>query len=133
MPQLLSRILLGALLPPLAVMFDVICHMMIDRLLPTDDTFWIANLSTALFVMIYWCALWRKLVMWTAWRTVLTGTTLAPAWIAGMIAKRYVEDRLWVPIGIPVAMIVATLLWMFGTAFIWRESKCERLMRVGEG
>jgi hypothetical protein len=133
MPQLVSRILLGALLPPLAVVFDIVGHVMADRRLPDFDAYWISNLSTAVFVAVYWFLLWRRLVTWTAWRVVLTIAVVAPALIVGMITMQYVEDNLWPPIGIMAGMIATMLLWMFATAFIWRQTAGERPAALSGG
>ena len=89
--------------------------------------------ATWLFIASYWIALWRKSVRWTGWRVIATGVAavavLLPALIGG-VAIGVADDDL----GAFIGGIIAILLWLTCTVFIWRDTRSERAARfAGSG
>ena len=146
MSALVSRLLLSMLMFPLAAMVYLITVVMgwevtrkwsgvgfgsyrdMDNLIFTA-----AGLVTAVFIGIYWMLLWARSVRWRAWRIgAIIGLTFG-AIVVGAAVGALVVVAVSGPdasFGIFVGTVVAPLLWLTGSIFIWRETAAERVQRV---
>jgi DNA-directed RNA polymerase subunit RPC12/RpoP len=140
MSRLVSRILLSIFLFPLAVIFyGVVCAMLEQAMMSTpfrnreNTMFMVADLATWTFIAIYWCLLWRSGVQWTSFR--VTGSILSAfgAAVVGAFAGVIVSSVLGhgdTSFGIFLGGVIAMLLWLFATVFLWRETAAERAEQV---
>jgi hypothetical protein len=132
MTNLLARILLSIMLLPLAVIVYV--AVLFSMVRPRDEVgFLAATLVTAVFVGLYWVALWRGSVQWTpsrVRRTVLSALGCAAVGIvAGFMAitVTHIHDESF---GIFIGGLVAIPLWLVATILLWRETALERAERI---
>ena len=130
MSHLVARILLGALLVPLAYVVDVIAHVVLSDHLDSPTDIWAANCFAAGLLIICWWLLWRDLVSWSAQRTILTMASLAPAAVIGLLAGNYVDGESFIPLEVFIYVWISAFAWMFATGFIWRETARERAARL---
>ncbi len=93
----------------------------------------IAGILTWLFVAAYWCLLWNSSVRWNARRTVAmllaTVGAVAAATITGFIVSEII-GRHDEELGVFVGLVMAIMLWLIATVFIWRETPAERVERI---
>jgi hypothetical protein len=134
MPRALSKLLIAiaamlGIVPMYALVFTFA-----DRTLRFDDTVGLA-LATVVSVLCFipaWIALWWREVEWTARRARLTlllsAVAFVPAAMVGgsfMVVSRF-EDEVAVVFG----GMSYLLLWIAGTAWLWRETPLERTQRL---
>jgi DNA-directed RNA polymerase subunit RPC12/RpoP len=85
-------------------------------------------------IALYWCLLWRSSVKWNSMRTM--GTALAALGtiifgiIAGAIMAAAIPNGDGSGVGAFVGSILAIVLWLIATVFLWRETAAERAQRV---
>ena len=142
MSQLVSRILLAIFLFPLAAVFYLIIFFILDHnqrygSYRDIDNFFICGVVTWIGVALYWWLLWRSSVKWNGVRVGLTVAAvllcaICAAIVAGLIAlatpNRNGDFAMF------VATVLAILLWLVATVFLWRETAAERSARlVGAG
>jgi hypothetical protein len=134
MSHLVARILLALLMIPLAaivylVTFVVLMEWVFSGWRWQITVFALTSVVTWLFMAVYWTLLWRSSVRWSAPRILLTivaaPAAVVPAAVIGIVVGQ-AEDEL----GMFVAGLVAIMLWMTSTVFIWRESATERAGRI---
>jgi uncharacterized paraquat-inducible protein A len=136
MSQLVSRILLAIFLFPLAAIFYLLIVVFMGQALgyrAEEEPFVVAGVGTWLAVAVYWSLLWRSSVRWNERRIsrtivgafVAAGVSAIVWWII-MNTLRMGDDTL----GLFVAGVIAILLWLVATVFIWRETRVERAGRV---
>ena len=129
MSHLVSRILLATLLVPLAIVLEVFVIEILDESWPQDNEIHVASAITCAFMLAYWSLVWRKVVRWNWTRIGLTAGAVVPATVAAGIIGWYVGDKIIEPIGVLVGSFGGALIWMFATAFVWRETAGERAAR----
>ena len=141
MSRLVSRILLSIFLFPLAAVFyGLTAIVMLEWLFrssgPNGEV--IGFLLTTFIIWglmaTYWILLWRGSVNWTRGRiggTVLlvVGATFLGT-IAGAIATSLMPGAGNAGFGVFIGGILAIMLWMIGTVFVWRETAEERARRI---
>src|SRR5688500_16911815 len=126
MSWMVSRILLTILLFPSATLLLFMSFIFIERLIlrDEDDAFPVAALLTAIYMVLYWLAVWRGAVFWTRRRVRLTWESAAAAAVIG-IALGAAIAMVW-PYSEGLAALFGSLsaavLWIIGTICIWRES-----------
>jgi hypothetical protein len=133
MSRLIATILLAILMFPLAgvvylMTFFVSAVGFRNAMGREQNGLFVADVVTWIFIAAYWFALWRKKVNWTPMRTSLTVWSFIAAGIAGIIVGAMIATAL--PsfdseFAVFVGGIVAPLLWVVATIFIWRESAEE--------
>ena len=133
MSPLLSRILLTIVLFPLATLFNLIVYLACDEHLEGEIEIAVPAMLTAIFAAGYWLFVWRKAVRWTGRRVTRTliaagaAATISAAIVAGCAVAFENFDS---DIATYVGCVLAPLLWMIATAFIWRETAAEREVRL---
>ena len=136
MSQLIARILLSIFVFPLAgILYTVIVVVAMDQLRGQYRydrdlyAFLLAGLCTWAFIAGYWIMLWHKSVNWVQGRAMGTfGAAVASAIVATVVGVMVSGvDR---GFGAFVGTVVAPLLWLVATVFIWRESAQERAARL---
>jgi hypothetical protein len=136
MSPLLSRILLTIALFPLAGVLNFVFFVTTDDHFEEPMDTIVPCLLTAAFMIVYWLLLWRKTVRWTSRRITLT---FVAAGVAAFIATgvalgmMYVAEYFSDDGAFYIGIMLTTLLWMVGTAFIWRETRSERSERLARG
>jgi DNA-directed RNA polymerase subunit RPC12/RpoP len=142
MSRLVSRILLSILMFPLAGMVYVVAFVAGASVLRNasiyrgseTELFAGSGAVTWLFVGVYWCLLWRHSIRWSSRR--VTGTILSAvgAAVVGIVIGVFtavvvvsVGDGSF---GAFVGGVVAILLWLIATVFLWRETVAERASRI---
>ena len=138
MSQLVSRILLAIFLFPLAAVFYLIIFFVLDnnqRYSGNRDTvdFLISGVITWIGVALYWGLIWRSTVKWNGKRLGLAATAAllcatCGAIVAGLISL--VTRGGNGGFAMFVATVLAILLWLVATVFLWRETSAERRARV---
>jgi heme A synthase len=98
-------------------------------------TFILCGIVGWAFVASYWCLLWRNSVQWTSQR--ITSTVLAAfgaLFVAGLIGVVTITltGGQEPSIGIFFGGVLAIILWVVATVFIWRETTAERAQRVAK-
>lgn len=133
MSRLIARLLLSMLLFPLAGVLYVIVFVVHDQargFANEEIGFVIAGVVIWGFMALYWWALWRKGVAWTAQRKARTLLCFLAAAFAGLIAG-LITAPLDEGFGCFVGSVTAPLLWLVGTVIVWRETPTERGDRLG--
>jgi uncharacterized paraquat-inducible protein A len=143
MSRLVSRILLSIFMFPLAGIFYVLVAVVGEQTLRNlgssyrdreSTMFLTAGVLTWAFVALYWCLLWRTGVQWTRGRIVGTLVSAGGAIVAGVFAAALCASVLSVGdgwgFGAFIGSIVAIMLWLIATIFLWRETAGERAQRV---
>jgi hypothetical protein len=141
MSRLVSRILLSIFMFPLAGIFYTFVAVVGMNLMRGPGyyrnretlAFALCGVLTWMMVAAYWCLLWKSSVKWTPQR--LTHTCLAAGGavlVAGMIglATNSILPGPDASFGMFIAGILAIILWLIATVFIWRESPAERADRL---
>jgi hypothetical protein len=136
MSQLIARILLSIFVFPLAaILYTVIVVIAMDQLRGNYRfdrdlyAFLTAGICTCAFIGGYWLLLWHKSVNWIQGRAMGTfGAAVASAIVATVVGVMVSGvDR---GFGVFVGTVIAPLLWLVATVFIWRESAQERAARL---
>jgi len=134
MTNLLARILLAIMLLPLGtVLYAVIVVALIKG--PGNDAlaFTAATLVTAVFVVVYWLALWRQSVRWTSERIGRTLFASLGSVIVGAIGGAVLMALAGineVTFGIFIGGVIAMVTWLPVTVLLWRETPEERVERL---
>ncbi len=134
MSALLARIMLAIFMLPAAAILYTITLVVVNDLdsgrWPVRRPEWLAALLASwVFIAAYWTLLWRKAVRWTEARKRSTVFAALLSAVAGALAgwaTSGVDDEF----GFFVFSVVAPLLWLPATVFVWRESPAERATRV---
>ena len=143
MSRLVSRILLSIFMFPLAGTFYAVVAVVMEQSMRYSGgyagyrarevtMFLTAGVLTWVFVAIYWCLLWRTGVRWNSRRIVGTwiaaaGASAAGA-VVGVLAAAMASGE--ASFGVFVGGVVAIMLWLIATIFLWRETTAERAHRV---
>jgi uncharacterized paraquat-inducible protein A len=143
MSRLVSRILLSILMFPLAGMVYVVTFVAGASVLRNatsvyrgseTELFVGSGAATWLFVGVYWCLLWRHSIRWSSRRVVGTILSAIGAAVVGIVIGVFtavvvvsVGDGSF---GAFVGGVVAILLWLIATVFLWRETVIERASRI---
>jgi uncharacterized paraquat-inducible protein A len=146
--RLVSRILLSIFMFPLAGMCYVLAVVVGEQALRSSTSnvsgvgyrdrelmmFLSADVLTWGFVALYWCLLWRTGVQWDKRRIAGTLVSVIGAVVAGVFAAVLSASAFSVGdgsgFGAFVGGIVAIMLWLIATIFLWRETAAERARRV---
>jgi DNA-directed RNA polymerase subunit RPC12/RpoP len=141
MSRLVARILLSIFMFPLAGIFyiliivvgiDVFRRQMSSRITETA-MFTTAGLLTWIVVAAYWCLLWHASIEWNSRRITWTlmsavGAMIAAGAVGGVIAASMSSSD--ASFGAFIGGVLAIVLWLIATVFIWRETAAERIKRV---
>jgi hypothetical protein len=138
MSRLIATILLAILMFPLAglvyLMTFFISAVGFRSVIGREQNgLFVADVVTWVFIAVYWLALWRKKVKWTSTRTSLTAWSFLAAGAAGMGVGLMIASAMpgsGIEFALFVGGIVAPLLWVVATIFIWRESPDESASRL---
>jgi DNA-directed RNA polymerase subunit RPC12/RpoP len=145
MSRLVSRILLSIFMFPLGGIFYLFIFVSGESLIRStaggysgrsseSALFIFSDLATWVFIGIYWCLLWRAGVQWTLGRTKWTVLSVIGAAIVGVavgaIATALTPDVGEYSFGAFVGGVLAIVLWLIATVFVWRETALERAQRV---
>jgi DNA-directed RNA polymerase subunit RPC12/RpoP len=143
MSRLVSRILLSIFMFPLAGIFYILQMVIGISLLergmgngrdPETIMFAACGGSTWIFVAAYWCLLWKSSVNWNGPRLARTWFAAAGALVvagaAGLIAGSIMSGGDGAGFGTFIAGVLAIMLWLIATVFIWRETAAERAQRI---
>lgn len=139
MTRLLSRILLGILMVPLAI--AIFFSVMVPSAAEFEFPYALlcSYAAVALFVIYYWLKLWRGDIRWTARRIHATWLSALAALILGCLIgiaitylfasiNRY-GSFIW-DMFIIFAGLWTILLWLVFTVVLWRETPAERDERI---
>ena len=142
MSRLVARILLSMFMFPLAgivyLFLAVVGMNVVGRAYGyqrhTETTvFAVCGAVTWVLVAIYWCLLWRSSVKWSPQRIALTWAAafgaLAVGGGVGLFASTIMPGR-DTSFGTFIAGVLAIILWVIGTVFVWRETAAERAHRI---
>jgi hypothetical protein len=129
MSRLVARILLAMLMFPLAVMLYALTVAVEEMILAAGGVTW-AGVAT------YWCLLWRSSIRWTSARVRGTlvaagGAVVVGGGVAFVISGAFVRGGDAAGFILFLGGVLAILLWLFATVFLWRETTAERAARVG--
>jgi hypothetical protein len=143
MSQLVSRILLAIFLFPLAAMFYLVMFFIFEETLRLGGNvyyrdreavgFLFCGVITWIGVAIYWWLLWRASVNWNSQRT---GRTVAAVVVCAVCGAAIGGLLFLASPGrdysfcMFVTTVLAILLWLVATVFIWRETAAERSARL---
>jgi hypothetical protein len=142
MSRLVSRILLSIFMFPLAGIFYTFVAVVGMDLLRNNLGFYtnretvaftLCGVLTWILVAAYWCLLWKSTVKWTSQRLTHTWFAAGGAvFVAGVIGlfTSAILPRSSASFGMFVAGILAIILWLIATVFLWRESPAERAQRI---
>jgi DNA-directed RNA polymerase subunit RPC12/RpoP len=98
-------------------------------------TFLCADVITWAFVAVYWCLLWRTGVQWDKRRIAGTLLSVVGAIVAGVFAAVLSASAMGgggdgTGFGAFIGGIIAIMLWLIATIFLWRETAVERARRA---
>lgn len=141
MSRLVSRILLSIFVFPLGGVVYLGVFVFSESLMGhasygysrrrETELFLASGVVTWLAVAVYWTMLWRAAVVWTRGRVAGTfGAALGAAALgccAGALTSIATAEETFSAF---FGGIVAILLWLIGTVFVWRETAAERARRV---
>lgn len=134
MSQLLSRLLLAVVVIFATPFVFIMAFMISDDVImfSVDEALIAADLVSGIFLIPLWILVWRRQVVWTRRRTLLTAAaSIASSGPAALFSVLFVmpyDDE----IGIVLGGACWLLLWLAGTAILWRETDLERAQRLGE-
>ncbi len=148
MSRLVARLLLSMLMFPLAVTLYGVVMAIAETTFRSvsynpgnyrqreELMFLSADLITWSGVAAYWCLLWRSNVRWNARRIGGTlGAVVAAIVVGGGIGLLFgasfgsgSDTEIFT---VFLGGVLAILLWLFATVFLWRETPAERAARVG--
>lgn len=87
---------------------------------------------TNIIMVSYWILLWRRQVHWTqsrvGWTSLIGVASLAFGAALVALFVTFAKDD--IAIGIMTLGDVPSYTWILGTAFVWRETRQERLERL---
>ncbi len=94
----------------------------------------VAWIATDVFVVIYWIAIWRRSVVWTSRRQLLTLAAVGLGAFASILAVVVLRDFVGMPIEprILFGNSMFPVVFVLMTVFVWRESTGERHARIVE-
>jgi len=140
MSRLVSRILLSIFMFPLASIFYIFVIVVGEQTMRTtnirgreDAMFLVSSILTWMAVAVYWCLLWRSGVNWNSSRVVRTLLAALGAGLIGGLAGYAAASLISLndaSFGIFIGGVLAIILWLVATVFIWRETTVERADRV---
>jgi hypothetical protein len=142
MSRLVSKILLSIFLFPLTGIFYTVVTVCSEELIRGSgysgyrsremEMFLTSGVLTWAAVAVYWCLLWRSGVAWTVSRVTRTLLAAVGAMVVGLVAGviRAIATSAGEGFGAFVGGVLAILLWLIATVFIWRETAAERAKRV---
>lgn len=130
MNMLVSQILFAMLLPPVAVVFTVALALFVYGYLGANPHVSIVGLMVFGFTWVYWCALWRKTVRWSARRVLETiVTTIVCA--AVIVMPRFFIDFGWQTAEFTfVFTSLGIVAFLMLTIVFWRDTPGERAARL---
>jgi hypothetical protein len=132
MSRLLSRVLLAILMFPLAgVVYLVTFAILEDAGNGGREYLVMAGGVTWMFVVAYWFSLWHAGVQWTPKRIRETIVSTIGALFVAIVLGRllYYLDR---SVGTFVGSVLAPLLWLVGTVFVWRDDGKRSAVTAGD-
>ncbi len=143
MSHLVSRILLSILMFPLAAIFYIFVFMLCANLRRNSPFYYspsetylsaTSGLSTWILVAIYWCLLWKSSVKWNSDRRAYTVLAAFAAVIIATFAGLAAGSAMGRPdaggFAAFIGGVLAIVLWLIFTVFIWRETPAERAQRI---
>jgi len=135
MTNLLARILLAILMPPLAVLVWVVTFLVLAGMVETDEEAAVvmATATAAVFVVAYWLLLWRRSVVWTPKRLNRTIAASLACGLAGVLAGVLLVSLSPFPdavVGTFFGGVFGTVVWLPVTVLLWRETAAERAERI---
>lgn len=113
--------------------YEVLEDMLGFRGLDDDIFFICSSLGCVVFFGLGWWLVWRGEVRWTSGRSGKTWAVLCISFLISMCVA--IGSALAVPyegelIGSILGGLVWIVLWLFGTAWAWRETSAERAGRL---
>ncbi len=136
MSRLLVRLLLAVVLLHTIPLTFIFAFYLLDRAisLPYDAAYFGADVVAGLLLVAGWVLIWRRQVVWTAKRYILTliaiPWSIAPAiilgWIVVSLSSGYFDE-----VSIILGGMCWASTWLASTVLIWRETATERIRRVG--
>ncbi|MEM9372897.1 MAG: hypothetical protein AAGA55_04565 [Planctomycetota bacterium] len=133
MSRIVSQLVLAMLLLPALALAYTIAFALLEELtrLNGEACLFYAGLVTFALVMLFWTLLWRTSVRWTGNRVLLTiGTTLGVVGFTGAVAWLLAEAA-GDMFGLFMWGALSCVLWPIASILIWRETRGERLDRLG--
>lgn len=134
MSRIVSQLVLAMLLLPALAMAYTISYVLFEELtrFNTEASLFYSGLITLILVLSLWTLLWRSSVRWTGRRVGLTigmtltvvGVTGGVAWLLGWIVADEFGFFIW--------GALSSILWPIASILVWRESKAERMTRLGK-
>lgn len=134
MSRIVSQLVLAMLLLPALALVYVIAFVLLEDLtrFNNEATFFYSGLITLILTVSLWTLLWRSTVRWTGGRVGLSiGMTLGVvgfsggvSWLLGMVVGDDFGFFMW--------GALSCVLWPIASILVWRESKSERMARLGK-
>lgn len=133
-PTVTRLILSFALLVATPTLFFValfFCFEVANMYYNDGGVFLIATIGSIAFLGLGWWLIWKGEVKWTGRRTTATlvaafGSLVVAGVVGGGFAAASREEEL----GLTIGGLVWIVLYLFGTALAWRETKAERQQRL---
>jgi len=135
MSRIVSQLVLAMLLLPALALAYTISFALFESLTRFSDegSLFYAGLITFILVLLLWTLLWRSSIRWTGTRLGLTigmtfGVVLATGgvgWLLGLAVGEEFGFFMW--------GALSSVLWPIGSILVWRETKGERMARLGGG
>lgn len=137
MPKIVTKIILSVLLFPTT---DVLrkffyYYLMNTRFRQFNEAlaFWSISLLSFVFVVICWLALWGSSVRWTRLRIRLTWSIFCACAVL-MVLGYWIckgNESTTLAMTIQNAAALVPLAWCIALAFVWQETRKERVERLG--
>ena len=146
MSRLVARILLSMFMFPLGVMLYALVVAISETAMfrgggggfrqREEFMFLAADVVTWAAVAAYWCLLWRSSIRWNATRVggtagAAVAATVVGGGVAAVIGAAFNGGGDNLAVTLFLGGVLAMLLWLFATVFLWRETAAERAARVG--
>lgn len=132
MTKLIARLVLAALLFPLAiVLFFFTMMIAATNSGPNAATMAVVWAVEYPFIGVYWIALWYPIVTWTPQRIRNTVGVTIGAGLIGIFAGLFMyalSSEIEVAIGI--GGMTPPVVWVLGTVLVWKETGGERSSRL---